>query len=214
MLDMLDDRRVLDFGEFALGDKFPRDTLAFDQLAAFVVTRAVLPNLFAKLLGDFRCRLPAVLLVEKSHVIVDLNYSAFRSQVFHHLVRHVARCIADRAARGVRSKRRRLARFQDVVERLVTDVRNVHDHSEPVHFPNDILAEIRQPVVHGLVRRRIRPFIVAAVRKRHVANPQRRITPQHAEIRIDHVPALDSHQCGNLPLLAGFTNLCCCCGQH
>jgi len=62
------------------------------------------------------------------------------------------------------SERRRFADFQSVVKRFVTDMRDVHDNPEAVHFTHHIFAEIREAVVHRLVGRRIGPFIVAAVR--------------------------------------------------
>jgi len=85
-------------------------------------------------------------------------------------------------------------------------VRNVHDDSEAVHFADYVFSEIRQAIVHCFVRRRIGPFVVAAVRERHVSNSQRGVAAQHREARIDHVPALDSHQRGNLASLAGFAH--------
>ena len=103
-------------------------------------------------------------------MIVDLDNAALRGKVFHHLVGHVARSVANRATRRVRSDQRCFAGFQRVIKRLIRNVRNVHHHAQPIHLAHHVLAELREPVVHCFVRGRIRPFVIAAVRQSHVTH--------------------------------------------
>ncbi len=114
----------------------------------------------------------------------------------------------------MRRDERSLAHRQGVVESLVADVGNIHHHAKAVHFANDIFAKIGQPLVHRRIGRGVRPFIVAAVRQRHIAHAEPRIRAQHAQIIGDHVPALDAHQRRDLALLASFANFRSRCGEN
>ena len=61
--------------------------------------------------------------------------------------------------------------------------------------------------MNRFVRRRIGPFIVPTVRKRHVAHAERSIRAQHAEVAGNHVAAFDAHQRGDSFVLVRLTNL-------
>ncbi len=92
-------------------------------------------------------------LAQEADVVIDLNDTALRGEIFDHLVGHIPARVADGAARGMRGNQRSLAHLQRVVKRFVADVRNVHHHAEPVHLANHVFPEIRQAVVHRRVGR-------------------------------------------------------------
>src|SRR6267143_1901061 len=105
MVDMLDDFAEIHTREFALLDVLACDAVAFDELAAFVVA-AALHNLGADSFVQLRISLfrVAEFLAEKAHVVVDLHHAAFRGQILHHLVGHVAN-----AQRGVTAQHAEIA---------------------------------------------------------------------------------------------------------
>ena len=111
-------------------------------------------------------------LVDKAALVVDLNHATFGSQRLDHVVGHVPRMIAEGAAGRVRSNQRSFADFQGVKECFVTDMRNVHHDSLTVHFANDVLAEIGEAVVRGLVGGGVGPLVVVEMREGHVARAQ------------------------------------------
>jgi len=98
MVDMLDDFTEIHTREFALLDVLACDAVAFDELAAFVVA-AALHNLGADSFVQLRISFFGVaeFLAEKAHVVVDLHDAAFRGEILHHLVGHVAGRIANGA---------------------------------------------------------------------------------------------------------------------
>src|SRR5262249_48281347 len=83
------------------------------------------------------------------------------------------------------------------------NVGNVHHDSLTIHFADNILAEIGETVVHGLVGGRIRPFIVIEMRQRHVTHAQIAEHPQDANIVANHVAAFDTDERGNFSLGVG-----------
>ena len=207
VVDVFDDFAEFHTREFALFDVLAGDAVALDKLAAFVL-RAPFHDLGADGLVQFRIGFfrVAEFLAEKAHVVIDLHDAAFRGEILHHLVGHVAGRIANGAAGRVRGKERSFAGFQSVVKCFIAHVGDVHHNSEAVHFADHVLAEIREAIVHGLVRGRIRPFVIAAVGKRHVPDAQSREAAQHTQIAVDHVAALDSEECCNLSLFVGVAD--------
>ena len=99
MLDMLNDFSELHAREFALFHVFAREAVALDELAAFIVA-APFRHFRADGFVDFRIGFfrIAEFLAQKAHMVVDLHDSALCGEILHHLVRHVARRIANRAA--------------------------------------------------------------------------------------------------------------------
>src|SRR6266702_3922025 len=99
------------------------NALAFDKPAAFDLTAALhllgSDGLVELGIGFYGV---AEFLTQKADVIIDLDDAALRRQVLHHLIGHIARRIANRAAGGVRSDQRGFARFERVVKSLVADV--------------------------------------------------------------------------------------------
>jgi hypothetical protein len=73
-------------------------------------------------------------------------------------------------------------------------VREVDQHADPVHLPDDVLAELVQPAEHRLVGGRVRPGHVVVVGQRHVPHAEHPHHPQHAERLTDRVAALHPHQ--------------------
>ncbi len=138
----------------------------------------------------------AIALINEALLVIDLNDAALSRQGLDHVVGHVARMIADRAARRMRRNQRRLAHFQRVVKRLVADMRNIHHHSLAVHFANDFLAILGQAIVRRLVGGGVRPFIVVKMRKRHVPHAEIAEDAHHADVVPNHVPAFDANQRG------------------
>src|SRR6266702_1998395 len=207
VIDVLDDFRPIHAGQFTLLDVLTGNAVTFDKPAAFVLTAALhllgSDGLVELGIGFFGV---AEFLTQKADVIIDLDDAALRRQVLHHLIGHVARRITNRAAGGVRSDQRGFARFERVVKGLVADVGDVHYHAEAVHFADDLLAEIGETVVYGLVCRRVGPFVIAAVRERHVADTESGIGAQNSEVAIDHVAAFDAHERGDLALFVCFAD--------
>ncbi len=103
---------------------------------------------------------------------------------------------------------------KSVCESFIADVRNVHHHTEAVHFAHDILAEIAQAIVHGLVSGGIGPLVIAAVRQGHVADTERRETAQHAKVAVNHGAAFNTHERGDLAFFVRFANFPRGGGQH
>ena len=68
--------------------------------------------------------------------------------------------------------------------------------------------------MHRLVRGGISPFVIAAVRESHVADAERSVRPQHAEVAVDHVAAFDAKECCNLPLFVGIADFGRCRGKN
>ena len=108
--------------------------------------------------------------------------------------------IAQSAARGVGSNERSLADFEGVVEGFVGNVRNVHHNALAVHFADDSLAKIGEPVVRRLVGGGIRPLVVVEVGEGHVAHAEIAKHAQHTNVVADHMAALDANERGDFPL--------------
>src|SRR6266403_2861303 len=155
-----------------------------------------------------------VFLAEIISLIVDLNDSALGSQRLDHVVGHIARVIRNGANGRMRGDERHFADFQRIVKRLVGNVRNVHEHSLPVHFADHFLAEIRQAVMRRLVGRGVRPLVIVEMRERHVAHAESRVIADHVHIVPDHVATFHAHEDGNLALRAGAAALLRSGGQH
>ena len=127
-------------------------------------------------------------------MIVDLNDAAFGRKRFDHLVGHVSRGGAQRAARRMRGDHRSFADRQHVVKSFVGDVGNVDHHAQLVHLGHHLLAERSQAIVRGLVTRGVGPFGVHSVGQGHVADAQREELIESGQAVVDHVAALDAHQ--------------------
>ena len=82
-------------------------------------------------------------------------------------------------------------------------VREVDQHAEAVHLPDDLAAEGGQTADARLVGRRVRPGDVVVVGERHVAHAERVQPAQRAERVVDGVAALGAHQRGDTALARG-----------
>ena len=76
-------------------------------------------------------------------------------------------------------------------------MREIHQHAQPVHLPHHLLAELGQPVVLGIVGRRIAPLRVLAVGEGHVESPEVVGRPQDRERVLDRVTALHADERGD-----------------
>ncbi len=128
---------------------------------------------------------------------VTMQTPSLRGERLEYVVGHVPRYVADRAGRRVAEDHRRAGHPQRVPHGVGGDVREVDQHADPVHLPDDLLAELVQPAEHRLVGRGVRPGHVVVVRERHVPNTQLAHDPQHPERLTDRVPALHPHQRGD-----------------
>ena len=72
-----------------------------------------------------------------------------------------------------------------------------------IHFADDLLAEIGEAVVRGLVGGRIRPIVVEEMSERHITNAERGEGAKGAEIIVNHMTALDTHQNGDFAVGMG-----------
>ena len=145
VVDVFDDLCVVHTGQNTFHHVLARDAIAFNQHAAFVgVAAAPLGHFLRDGFVDLRISFFGIaeFLAQKSNVIVDLHYAALGRQISHHLVGHVAWRIANRAAGRMRSKKRRFARFQRIVKSLVAHVGNINNHTEAIHFTDDVFSEI------------------------------------------------------------------------
>ena len=88
----------------------------------------------------------------------DMNHAAAGRERLDHGVIEISRRIAQRTATGMRCDHRRAGSFQNIVKGRIGNVGNIDEHSEPIHFPDYLFAEIRQPVVAWRRRSRNRPI--------------------------------------------------------
>ena len=81
--------------------------------------------------------------------------------------------------------------------RVGGDVGQVDHHPDPVHLPDHLAAELRQPAGHRSVGGRVGPRGVRVVGQRHVAHAELVQLAQRAERAVDRVAALRTHQRGH-----------------
>ena len=132
-----------------------------------------------------------------------------------HMVRDVARAVADGMGGRVRKDDRCLRGGQRIQHRRHGDVRQVHDHAEPIHLGHDERAEVGEAPDVGHPARLInfaavRPRRVARVREGEIAGAELVERAQHTEAGADRVAALDPDQAGQL---AGAMALLDACGE-
>src|SRR5260370_10623271 len=163
MVDVFDDFRPVHARELPLRHEFPRQLVAFDQLAALFIAAAFL-HVLVELFGDLGSGCLAKLLAEESDMVIDLDDAALCRQTLNPLVGYIPWSVAECAAGRVRSEQRRLTRFEGIIKSLVTHVRDIHDHTEAVHLAHNGFAQIREAGVVGWLRGKGRPFIVAPLR--------------------------------------------------
>ena len=95
---------------------------------------------------------------------------------------------------------------QHIVESLIRDVRDVHHHPQAIHFAHDLLAEIAEPVMRGLIGGRIGPIGIDHVRERHIAHAEGVEFIEVGQRIVDHVAAFDTHQDGDFTVSLGGAN--------
>ncbi len=125
---------------------------------------------------------------------------AVRFQPDEHIVHDIARMIAERPSVGVGDRDRRRRDVEHVMHRLRRGVRHIDQHAEPVHPADDLAAEIREPVVSGLVGSAVHPRQRLVVAKRHHAGAERMEDVEHLQPVADADAALDADEGGDLAL--------------
>ena len=204
VINVVDDLGPVHAGKPAGLDIFADDLVASDHGAILVIATAFFDFGFNALLefrvGGFGV---AEFLAEEADVVIDLDDAIVFGEIAEHVIGHVARGAAERAAGGVGSENRGFGGGKNVVEGFVADVRDVHDDAKAVHFADDVLAEIGEAVVLGLVGGGIGPIGVAHVRERHVTNTESGEGAEDSEIVGDHVAAFDTDEGGDFVLGVG-----------
>ena len=77
-------------------------------------------------------------------------------------------------------------------------MRDVDDHAEVVHGPDDFAPEVRQPAVPPRVARGVAPVVRVHVRQRHVARAAAVELAQRDQRVLDGVPPFDADHDGGL----------------
>ena len=132
---------------------------------------------------------------------IDHHDAAIGRDQLEHLVRDVARMIVERARARMREDHRRLADAQRVAHRASLTWLQIDQHAEPVELVHHRLAERGEPVMLGIVGRRIRPFDRLGVGQRQIARAEIMIGAQHREAVVDLAAALDADHRGDAPAL-------------
>src|SRR6185437_2741113 len=141
-----------------------------------------------------------------------IDYAALLRESGDHLIRHVARHVGQRAARGVGREHGSVTDGERVPESLVRHVRNIDHHAQTIHFTHDVLAEIREAVVMFYRRivdiaRGVRPIVRIRMREGHVPHSQRIVVAQKAEIVFNRMAALYTDQRRDLVALVRCNDL-------
>ena len=68
---------------------------------------------------------------------------------------------------------------------------DVHDHTEPVHLANDLLAEFRQTVMRRLIRGGIGPIGITEVRQCHGTDAEPVICAQYGKVVVNGMAAFN-----------------------
>ena len=89
--------------------------------------------------------------------------------------------IHERARAGVREDHRRGGDVERVAHHAGRDVREVHEHAEPVHLAHHFAPERREPAVLRGVERGVRPIERHVVREGHVARAEVVVGAQDVE---------------------------------
>ena len=208
MVDVLDDFFPAHFRKFAGGFKLVSKLVTRADQTVFILAALRFDSFLARLhlggdgLGGIRG-----FLAEKAYVIIDLHDPAVFGQGANHVVGHIARHVAQRAAGGVRSDHRSTGDGQRVIKSLVGHVGDIHHHAQAVHFANHVFAEGCQPIVRRLIGGRVGPLVVYAMGQGHVAHAQRSEGAQHAQVAGDHVTAFHAHERGNFALRFSAVNV-------
>ncbi len=127
------------------------------------------------------------------------HHSAIGGEQAQHIVRDVARVIVNPARRGVGEDHRRAAGRNRLTHHLGRDVAEVDQHSEAVHFGDDLETERREAVPLGIVGRAVGPFGGLVMGQSHVARAQAVELTQCGQAAADLAPALDPDQRGDSP---------------
>ena len=77
----------------------------------------------------------------------------FFMQSFEHVVRHISTAVGHRLRRGMRKNYRGFRGINRIVHGLCRHVRDIHHHSQVVHFLHDFFAEWREPITFRCVGR-------------------------------------------------------------
>jgi hypothetical protein len=199
VVNVVDDARPIDTRKRAIEHIFVDDFVFGHDLAGFVVFAALGIDFVLHALGDFGMGFVGVeiFLAEKADVIIDLDDASVRGEGFDHVVGHIARSGAERAAGRVRGDDGRFADGEGIVKSFVRGMRNVDHDAVAIHAQDDLLAKIGEAVVRGLVVRGVSPIGVDGVREGHVADAESGESVEDGEVVVDHVAAFNAHERGD-----------------
>ena len=127
--------------------------------------------------------------------------------LLQNVVRHIAQVMAERAGRGMGENHRGLGNLQRRPHRFIGDVRQVHQHAQPIHLAHHLLAKRRQAMMHGRVGGGIGPVVVLHVGQRHVARAQGVGPAQNPQRIPDGMTAFHADQRRDLPLAMNADNV-------
>ena len=133
-------------------------------------------------------------LVQEDRIEVDSHHAAVPSDGTQLLVAQVARVVRQGPARRVRRDHRSRAGGQDVPERRVGHVRDIHQHSQLVHSSHHLASEGGEPAVPLGIGGRARPVVPVVPRERHVAHPEPVQRVEVLERVLYRMPTLDAHE--------------------
>ena len=115
-----------------------------------------------------------------------------------HVVGDVARVRVERIRIRVGENDRRASGVQRIAHRVGTHVGQIREHSQPVHFADQLPSQAGQTLVFGPVGGRVGPVDVVPVGQRQVPGTEFVEDAQRRRRILDHVAAFDAHQAGDL----------------
>src|SRR6266851_2341837 len=78
-----------------------------------------------------------------------MNHATLGRECFDHRVIKISRSIAQRPTAGMRRDHGRAGSLQNVVKCRIGNVRNIDEHSKPVHFPITCFPKSVSPLWRG-----------------------------------------------------------------
>ena len=133
--------------------------------------------------------------VQEGRIEIDLDHASLLGQGHDHLVGHVAGMVAQGPAAGMGRHDRSLRILEHVPEGGIGDVRDVDDHSEPVHLGHHFPAEWAQAAPAGLRRSAgVADLVAAGVGQGHIGDAHPVEHPQQGQVLLDRGAVLHAHE--------------------
>ncbi len=126
--------------------------------------------------------------------------SALRGDCANLIVGQRARMLHHAAGVGMRGKYRTRGSFQNLLNGLVADMRNVYGNADAAHFIDNLLADGGKPFI-AFVERRAAEFVVVVPCQRHGAYAKLAQNAQHRKTAFHRFPAFYGQNGCDLPAL-------------